>query len=75
MPVSYAKDIRQLFRTKDINAMLNFGGFDLSNYQDVVEHAEGILKRLRDGDMPCDGAWPQTNIDLFSQWIDDGKLA
>lgn len=75
MPISYATDIRPLFRTKDINAMKNFGGFDLSKYTDVVEHADGILQRLQAGNMPCDGAWPPNQVTLFEQWIADGKSA
>jgi len=22
--------------------------------------------------MPCDGAWPKEQIDLFKQWMDEG---
>ena len=39
--------------------------FDLWSYEDVSQHADAILTRLRAGDMPCDGAWPQENVDLF----------
>jgi hypothetical protein len=55
--VSYATDIKPLFRPRDIAAMRNFGGFDLSKYDDVVKHADSILARLKAGDMPCDGSW------------------
>jgi hypothetical protein len=74
MPVTYVADIRPLFRPRDVGAMKNFGGFDLSKYQDVVTHADGILARLKAGDMPCDAAWPPEKVALFAQWIDDGKL-
>jgi hypothetical protein len=70
---SYATDIRRLFREKDINAMKR--AFDLSKYEDVSENAENILKYLADGRMPCDGAWPAAEVDLFRKWIADGKLA
>lgn len=73
MPTSYAKDILPLFRPKDINSMRAFGGFDLGTYADVRDNAESIYQRLLDGSMPCDGAWPQTQIDLFKSWIDAGK--
>jgi hypothetical protein len=73
-PVTFVADIKPLFRPRDIGAMRNFGGFDLSKYQDVVTHADGILARLQAGDMPCDGAWPPEKIALFAQWISDGKL-
>jgi len=47
--------------------------FDLWAYAGVSAHAEAILARLRDGSMPCDGAWPRERIDVFARWIDGGK--
>jgi hypothetical protein len=73
-PVTFVPDIKPLFRPRDVGAMRNFGGFDLSKYQDVVTHADNILPRLEAGDMPCDGAWPPERVALFAQWISDGKL-
>jgi hypothetical protein len=49
--------------------------FDLSKYDDVHVNADGILSRLRAGNMPCDGAWATADVDLFDKWIADGKLA
>ena len=49
--------------------------FDLSSYADVKPRAEGILRRLEAGDMPCDAAWPAERVATFRQWIEDGKLA
>ena len=75
MPVSYAADINHLFRPKDIASMQKNGSkFDLSLYADVVRKADDILAEMKSGDMPCDGAWPQQDIDTFQQWIADGKL-
>ena len=74
MIVTYVADIKPLFRPRDVGAMKRFGPFDLSKYEDVVTHADNILARLKDGDMPCDGAWPPEKIALFAQWISDGKL-
>jgi hypothetical protein len=51
--ISYAANIRHLFRDKDINAMKR--AFDLSKYQDVCDNADNILKYLAAGRMPCDG--------------------
>jgi hypothetical protein len=73
MAISYATDIKPLFRIRDINAMRNFGGFDLSKYADVVAHADDILLRLKAGDMPCDGPWSPTQVEHFARWIDEGK--
>jgi len=67
---SFARDIRPLFRDKDIDEM-RFA-FDLNSYDDVREHAAGIHDRLKDGSMPCDGAWPDDRIALFRQWLDEG---
>jgi len=72
MALSFAKDIRPLFRdTPDIDTMKEFG-MDLSSYDDVKTHAEGIHARLADGSMPCDEAWPKAQIDKFKQWMDEG---
>ena len=49
--------------------------FDLWSYDDVRVHAENILDRLSDGSMPCDGEWPEAQIDLFRRWIDAGMPA
>ena len=47
--------------------------FDLSSYQDVSAHADAILQRLLGGTMPCDGAWPPAQVELFRRWIEAGK--
>ncbi|RYE93175.1 MAG: hypothetical protein EOO77_45840 [Oxalobacteraceae bacterium] len=74
MAISFATDIRPLFRQRDVQAMRINGGFNLSRYEDVSARADAIHGRLQDGSMPCDMAWPQSQIDLFAQWIVDGKL-
>ena len=67
---SFASDIRPLFRSGDINVMAPIGGWRLDVYEDVKANAPAILRRLRDGDMPCDGAWPVADVDLFQRWCD-----
>jgi len=67
---SFAKDIRPLFRDKDINSMKK--AFDLSRYDDVRSHADAILGKVSAGAMPCDGAWPQDRVELFRRWIEEG---
>ena len=67
---SFAKDIRPLFRAKDIAAMKM--AFDLSNYDEVRSHADAILGRVSAGSMPCDGTWPQDQVDLFRRWVEEG---
>ena len=72
MALSFAKDIRPLFRDDpDVGAMKSFG-LDLSAYDDVKAQSDGILARLEDGSMPCDEPWPQAQIDRFKQWMQDG---
>jgi hypothetical protein len=71
--LSFARDIRPLFREKDRDSMMH--AFDLFDYADVVEHADAIAGALRSGKMPCDGAWPASQVDKLQQWIDQGKPA
>ena len=37
--------------------------------------AHAILGRLADGDMPCDGAWPAEQVELFRSWVEAGTPA
>jgi hypothetical protein len=67
---SFARDIRPLFRDKDV-AEMQFA-FDLGSYQDVKDNAESIEARLSDGSMPCDGAWPEEHIARFRRWMAEG---
>lgn len=69
---SFAADIRPLFTPSDVSCMKMFGGFDLSKYDDVKNHAANIHARLDLGDMPPNGRWPQADIDRFKAWMDAG---
>jgi hypothetical protein len=72
MPISFAIDIRPLFRdSPDIDTMAGFG-LDLSSYDDVKAKASEIYTRVVDGSMPCDEPWPPERLTLFKQWIDEG---
>jgi hypothetical protein len=72
MALSFAKDIRPLFRDNpDVATMKEFG-LDLSSYSDVKTKAQGILAELLKGSMPCDGAWPADRLALFKKWMDEG---
>ena len=68
--LSFEDDIKPLFRDKDRERMQ--WAFDLWSYDDVKENAPQILERLQDGDMPCDGAWPDEQIDTFRRWVNAG---
>ena len=67
---SYARDIRPLFRERDIGSMSK--AFDLASYDDVRANADAIYERLADGTMPCDGPWPDEDVARFRAWIDGG---
>ena len=69
--VSFERDIKPLIRGKDRESMQR--AFDLWSYDDVTAHSDAIASRLRDGTMPCDGAWPHVHVELFQRWIDTGK--
>ena len=71
--VSFATHIKPLFRQRDRQSM-KFA-FDLWSYDDVAPRADDILGRLRDGSMPCDGAWEDEKVQVFQRWIESGKSA
>jgi hypothetical protein len=66
--VGYERDIRPLFREKDVSSMSK--AFDLASYDDVRANADEILARVANGSMPCDGPWPQERVALFRSWVD-----
>ena len=72
MPVSFATDIRPLFRDDtDISTMQGFG-LDLSSYEEVKTRAAEIYACLEHGSMPCDDPWPPEDLALFKRWMDEG---
>ncbi len=64
----YTQHIKPLFRPRDRESMK--WAFDLWSYQDVVKHANGILQRLQQGSMPCDGAWSPEKVAVFQKWVE-----
>jgi hypothetical protein len=68
--LAFEADIKSLFRERDRDSMRR--AFDLWAYADVVAHGQAIAERLADGSMPCDGAWPSEQVDLFRRWLDEG---
>jgi hypothetical protein len=70
--LSFAKDIRPLFRdSPDIDTMKDYG-MDLSSYAVVKEQSQNIYDRVLDGSMPCDEPWPKERIAVFKQWMEEG---
>jgi hypothetical protein len=72
MAVSFADDIRPLFRDSDIEVMKEYG-LDLSSYDAVRAQAISIYARLADGSMPCDVPWPVEQIELLKRWMDSPR--
>jgi len=68
--VGFEAHVRPLFRERDRMSMLF--AFDLWSRADVQRHAAEILERLRNGTMPCDGAWPDSWTEVFRRWADAG---
>jgi hypothetical protein len=66
--LSFAKDIRPLFRPMDVQSMRRF--FDLHDYAAVKQHAQAIYEAVADGTMPCDAPWPEAKVARFKQWMD-----
>jgi len=71
-PVNFTHHVRPLFRKMDRESMSFV--FDLWAFKDVSTHASEILKRLENGSMPCDGAWPREKVELFRRWVDSGMI-
>jgi hypothetical protein len=72
-PISFEQHIKPLFREGDRNSMK--WAFDLWSHDDVARNSGAVLERLRNGTMPCDGAWPEERIAVFQNWVDAGTPA
>ncbi|OFW27820.1 MAG: hypothetical protein A3J28_04285 [Acidobacteria bacterium RIFCSPLOWO2_12_FULL_60_22] len=72
MPLSFAAEIRALFRNMpDVDSMKDFD-LDLSSYEQVKAQSAKIYETLESGTMPCDAPWPAEQVALFKQWVDEG---
>lgn len=72
MAISFARDIRPLFRdSPDVDSMKDYG-LDLSSYEEVKAQAAEIYETLESGSMPCDAPWPPAQVALFKRWMDEG---
>lgn len=69
--LSFAADIRPLFRSYDVESMKP-NGVDLSSYEDVKKQAQDIYTRLSGKEMPCDGPWIDGDLKKFKDWMDSG---
>jgi hypothetical protein len=72
-PISFEQHIKPLFRERDRQSMK--WALDLWSRDDVAQNADAVLARLRDGTMPCDGAWSDEQIAVFEEWVEAGGPA
>ena len=77
--VSFATDIKPLFRAVDISHMKSFGvKLDDYNYMSDPTNADSVLANLspHNGEapsMPPGGPyWTPAQLELFAQWQEDG---
>jgi len=71
--LSFEWDIRPLFRRRTATRcwrplICSITGMSWS----VPMTSSGAL---RSGQMPCDGAWPESQVETLQQWIDAGMPA
>jgi hypothetical protein len=74
-PVTWSNDIRQMFTPTDILHMKT-KGIDLGDYHSVKINAVPIYNQVSSHRMPPPGSgeqpWPQSWIDTFGCWIQQG---
>jgi hypothetical protein len=78
MPVSFANDVKPLFRPIDVDHMNNYG-VSLDDYTYMSDasnnhgNAQDVLDQLSGKHMPPGGPfWTQDQLDLFKKWMTDG---
>jgi hypothetical protein len=69
-PISFEHNVRPLFRDLDVDSMSWL--LDLTQRDQVAEHAGAIVAQLEMGSMPCDGSWDEEKVALFRRWVAAG---
>jgi hypothetical protein len=73
MALSFAKDIRPLFRDEDVECMKPMGvDLDDPAWMCVLANAKSVYGTVADGSMPPDEPWAADRVSLFKQWMDAG---
>jgi hypothetical protein len=76
MALSFATDIRPLFRDEDIQCMGPSGvRLDDLGWMSVPANAQSVYEQVSAGTMPPDEPWPAGHISLFKKWMDAGYPA
>lgn len=73
MALSFAKDIRPLFRDEDVDCMKPMG-VDLGEptWMCVPANAQTVYGAVSAGSMPPDEPWDAERVSLFKRWMDAG---
>ena len=73
MALSFAADIRPLFRDGDLQCMKP-SGVDLGSpeWMCVPANAHSVFSVVSSGEMPPDAPWPAEKVSLFKEWMDAG---
>ncbi|HXC95477.1 MAG TPA: hypothetical protein VNU92_07240 [Edaphobacter sp.] len=76
MALSFAADIRPLFREEDLECIKPME-VDLYEYAWICvrANAQSVYGTLADGSMSPDAPWPQDKNSLFKSWMDAGYPA
>jgi hypothetical protein len=76
MALSFATDIRPLFRSGDVACMKHAGiALDEAAWMCVPANAELVYGAVSEGKMPPDAPWAAEKVALFKQWMDAGLPA
>jgi len=76
MALSFAKDIRPLFRDGDVECMGSYGvQLDDPAWMRVTANAQAVYDAVANGSMPPDAPWPVDRVKAFKTWMDEGLAA
>jgi hypothetical protein len=76
MALSFATDIRPLFRDEDITCMDGSGvHLDDFAWMSIPTNARSVYDQVATGAMPPDEPWSSDHVSLFKKWMDAGYPA
>jgi hypothetical protein len=76
MALSFATDIRPLFRDEDITCMDGAGvHLDDFAWMSVPANAQSVYDQVSTGAMPPGEPWPKDHVSRFKKWMDAGYPA
>ena len=76
MALSFAKDIRPMFRGGDVECMAPSGVLlDDPAWMRVAANAQSVYEAVSNGSMPPDAPWTEAQVKTFKTWMDAGYPA